>query len=366
MSEIDHFDGFVDRFPGLVAQLPDFYFQEGEQAFARVLAQGAEREDFYFEVAGIKICLRFAGRKLIPALTSVFAHLACTASGGADMTILCWDNQSTGGKMLPPPSRFMRDMSNNCLNRVVCNDRFTFFYHDWMHVMSGIDRESSRAFYCVQDAERWPLCEQAMPMKHLLNPIFNRRGKQLVHAAAVGDARGSLLITAPGGHGKSSTALAALENGLLYSSDDVCLISDEKNPRSFCLYDTAKLRYEGINRLAGFEPLLTHFEEFGERKACFHVHQHYPEKILREAPIRAVLYPEITGEPASRVVPANRLEVMRDSLPSTLKLLPHTEKPGQHILFNLYSRVPAYRLLLGKDPVQLTQVLQELLASPST
>jgi hypothetical protein len=362
MSEPDYFADLQSRFPEWMERLSVLYFEEAEQAFAQGRAVQAAPDDFYFKVAGLRICLRFAGGELVPALTSVFAHLAC-GPGPADLTVLCWDNRATGGKMAPPVGAFLHGLRDNRLNGLVSNDRFAFFYHNWMHLQSGLDLASARAFYCVEEVALWPFCEQAMPMKHLLNPILNRRGLQLIHAATVGTPEGCVLITAPGGHGKSSTALAALENGLLYAADDVCAISDERTPRAFSLYETAKLREEGVGRLASFAPMLTRFEEFGEQKAFFHVHAHYPEKILREAPVRAVLYPQITGEAASRIERADRSEIMRDSLPSSLKLLPHTGKVGERMLFHLYARVPCYRLLLGTDPVQLTQVLQKLLAS---
>jgi hypothetical protein len=200
-----------------------------------------------------------------------------------------------------------------------------------------------------------------MPMKHLLNPFFNLNGKQLLHAAAVGTAAGSLLLTAPGGRGKSSTALSAWQHGLLYASDDICLVSGGETPQCYSLYSTAKLRREGVERFPGLEPLLTSFTEFGEQKSYFNIHRHAPEKILRAAPIRAILQPRITGENESRLEPAPRLEAMRDALPSTFQLVPQTSAAGQRILTHLYARLPVYHLLLGRDPKQLADLLRGLL-----
>jgi hypothetical protein len=274
--------------------------------------------------------------------------------------LLCWDNSASGRK-LPAPDGLLRRILEQADYQRLEGCRAQIFLHDWMRLLSGFDLEGRRAFYAIENLEEWPHCERAMPMKHLLNPLFNRHGRQLMHAAAVGTAAGSLLITAPGGRGKSSTALTAWQQGLLYAADDICLVSGGEAPRSYSLYSTAKLRREGVGRFPALASRLISFQEFGEGKAYFNVHEHEPATILRDAPIRAILYPRITGEKFSRVLPANRLEVMRDSLPSTLQLVPPTNAAARQILTQLYARVPVYHLLLGEDREQLAAVLRDLL-----
>src|SRR6056297_3375830 len=58
---------------------------------------------YYYDIAGTKVCLVFAGDALISPLSPSLAHLRLPDETEADATIHVWDSESTGVEMVPPP-----------------------------------------------------------------------------------------------------------------------------------------------------------------------------------------------------------------------------------------------------------------------
>lgn len=342
----------------ILEALPQTYFQEVAQAFDRaVAATGAPRE-FHLDLAGLKICLRFAGEALVPVLMPTLSHLISAQPGPADLTICCWDDKTTGSQ-LPEPSPTIRyNHLRNCLH-AVSNHRFQAFFQEWMGSLSCIDLQDGIAYAGYWDAQTLPMYEVAAPMRPLFNALFNRRGRQLVHAASVGSAGGSLLLAGPAKSGKSTLAVQCLLAGMDYQSDDLCVISEEQ-PRSWSIYDIAKLREDSLPRLGSAVPPLSYFEEGTERKAYFRVSHHFPHQPMRELPIRALVIPRITGT-GSRLTKASRLDAMRALVPWSVSEVPAADTFGEKIMLKALSRFPAWHLELGPDFTQTRALLESLL-----
>lgn len=71
-----------------------------------------------------------------------------------------------------------------------------------------------------------------------------------VHAAVLGDENGAILLVAPSGTGKSTTALALAERGLRYLSDELAPVDVERGvvhpyPHALCLKTALPARYRG-------------------------------------------------------------------------------------------------------------------------
>jgi hypothetical protein len=127
------------------------------------------------------------------------------------------------------------------------------------------------------------------------------------------------------------------------------------------LYNIAKLREDALPRFAALHPILSHFEEEKEKKAYFYVHQHFPAQVLKEAPIRAIVLPRITGEPASRLTRAAPLDAVRGVIAWSIKEIPRSDRHGERIMLQVISRLPAYELHLGRDDESTLAIIRSLL-----
>jgi hypothetical protein len=241
--------------------------------------------------------------------------------------------------------------------------RYQAFFVEPVRIISCLDLKTRTAYSCYLDAARLSMYEVSGPLRPIVNAVLNQRGMQLVHASAVGTAKGSLLFAGRPFSGKSTLAVRCLLEGLGYQGDDLCVLTDEARPRSLCLYNIAKLRADAAPQFDKLAPALAWFEEDAERKAYFYVHEQMPSQLVREAPVRAVVLPRIVDADESRLEPATAREVLEGLVKYTLLEIPAATPLGDGILLRAVKRLPAWNLLLGRDHAQTLRLVRELLAA---
>ena len=299
---------------------------------------------------------------MLPRIAATLAHLEVRDEAPVDFTICCWDDKAAGVK-LPLPTRWMINQTAHCCLGILTNHRFRTFYIEWLRILCCADMEANIAYCCYGDAEHLLMYEISGPLRPLFNAICNRRGMQLVHASAVGTPRGSVLFAGPPGAGKSTVAVLCLQDGLCYQSDDLCVLTAEKRPRSLSLYNIAKLREDAIPRFPSLQPILAYFqEEHEERKAFFYVHQHFPGQVLKEAPVCALVLPRVGGEASSRLERAAPMEAVRAIISWSIKEMPKSDSLGEKIMLQAVARLPAYRLHMGRDERNTLALIRSLLS----
>jgi hypothetical protein len=302
--------------------------------------------------------LRFAGELAAERILPSIAHLVVSSDTSPAWTLNCWDDSTTGSRMTMPTGEMLAHRQRYCLG-IVSNSRYRAFYQEWLETLSSVDR-AGEAYTCYLNASALPMYEKAAPMREILNVMLNFQGKQIVHAASVGYATGTLLLAGPARSGKSTLAVQCLLQGMGYQSDDLCVLSCEECPRSWNLYNVAKLRDDALARVSTGFPLST-FTEGEETKHYFHVNRVYPERIVPVAPVKALLIPEITGEVSSELIPVKRLEAMRALIPWSVSEVPASDAMGERIMLKAISHFPAYKLRLGTDSEQTIKLLHELI-----
>lgn len=341
--------------------LPEAYFKESAETFARALAATGGAREIIIELAGMRIRLRFAGDVLIPLIMPTLTHLVSEKTGPVDLTICCWDDETTRSEMRLPTPQILPNQVRNCLH-TVSNHRFRAYYQEWMGSLCCIDLQDNMAYYCYLNAATMPMYEIAAPMRQIFNEAFNQRGKQLVHAAAVGASQGSVLLAGAAKSGKSTLAVQCLLQGMDYQSDDLCVISQEEFPRSWSIYNIAKLRENSVARLGKAVPELSHFIEGEEKKSFFYSHQHFPEKVLKEASIKALVIPMITNGATSRLTEATRIDAARALVPWSVSEVPTSDHHlGEKIMLKAINQLPSYKLEVGRDERQTIDLLRSLL-----
>jgi hypothetical protein len=352
---------------------PVAFFEASLDRFQQAEAAVGGSVDRFFRLDDYTIRLRFAGTALVSSLTPALDHLAGASEATPDLTICIWDTVSTqtawpglpwfqypghingkGEKIenLYTPRGDIRGYNNSRIQTHVGDKLFSL-----------LDLERNLAIYWCQDVSTLPLYERGAPLRSILHWWLRQRGLQLIHAGAVGTPTGGVLLAGKGGSGKSTTALTCLNSDLLYLSDDYSLVKIDPVPYIYTIYNTAKVRPDNLQRVPHLSHALTHGDYLNSEKALFFIHQHYPERIVKRLPIRAILLPRVMGCRDTTVEPASPRDSFAALTLSTLHQLAGSGKELLQTINQLVNQVPAYYLNLGTDlaqiPVVISNVLQE-------
>jgi hypothetical protein len=158
-------------------------------------------------------------------------------------------------------------------------------------------------------AEDWwhaPLKTQQDPWVLALAWLLRERGRYALHASAVARNGRGLLITGASGSGNSSTALSLIQQGWDWLADDIVLF--ELGPLA---------RLHGLARGFTFHPALAERlpglggETLGDKDFA-DIEGLFPGRQIDHCRPMALLFPEVTGETASRLLglsPGVRIEV---------------------------------------------------------
>jgi hypothetical protein len=299
------------------------------------------------DVADVRIRLQFAGPCLADMLMPPLEHL-CVAGTDADVTFHIWESATTGIGMVPPPCT--REQFTDRGDVWGFNsERYRTAFH-WIECSVNLfDVRTRTAIWWVDSADRLPYWTKASPLRTLFHWCMELYGKQLLHAAAVGDANGAVLITGKGGVGKSTTALAALGAGFDYVGDDYVIVGLDEGPSVYCLYGTAKVNADQAGR---FPALLSHVAPLGgvgEEKTVIRLFPAFAGQIARRMRVRALLTPRFSGGAATSLVPAEALTLARATSFTTMSQLPYAGRRTNDFIQRLVAGVPGFEIALGTD-----------------
>lgn len=334
------------------------YFQSVYELFKSSQRVTGAVERSYL-IGGFRVRLSFSGTALL-SLTRALAHLAIADHLTPDLTICVWDSESTGQRMLSRPWQESDFLARGVIQGYNTERIYTAFQHG-SGAVSVLDKERNLGVFWVPDA-RVPYWETGSPLRTILHWWLLSRGLQLVHAAAVGNSSGGVLIGGKGGSGKSTTALACLESNLFYIGDDYTLLGLEPVSVVHSLYNSAKLNSDHAQRFPALLPKVANPERLADEKALLFVNEHYPAKVATRLPVRAILLPRVTGlqdTQFKRVSVANALAALA---PSTIFQLPRAGNEALKFLATFARHLPCFSLEVGIKLSTIPPVIEALLA----
>ena len=342
------------------AEQAAFFAGMRECALAAQAKAGAV--EHWFDIAGSIVRVAFAGPSLADCFVPSLAHLRTAPAAQPDATLHVFDTASTGVDALPPPCGRAAFTDRGDLWGFESH-RYRSAFH-WSELSVALmDTATGEGVYWVRNAADLPYWAKASPMRTLFHWQMQRTGRQLLHAAAVGDANGAVLVTGKGGVGKSTAALACLDAGMLYLGDDYVIVGLEPEPRVYSLYCTAKLN---VDHMARFPGLATHVANAGsgDEKSVLSLHPSFAERIVRSLPLRAVLTPQVSPEPDTRFAPIARAALARAAAFTTLSQLPHAGRSTHALIDSMLERLPGLLVQPGSAIERIPAALRELLALP--
>lgn len=335
------------------------YFRLIAETYSQIHKAGAEIVKC-LDVAGHTIRLNFANPTLFHVFFPALAHLQTTCAPENDwnnslppqVTFYLGDTVSSG--VYPPPPPFLSPDYRRYGQRALKDDDQHLLLHDFANqFLFGYDRAAHQGFFWSEDASGSSIYERAAPLQTLFHWALREFGWQIIHAAALGVEAGGVLLVGNTGAGKSTTALACLQNQQLrYLSDDKCLVSLDPTPRAFGIFNSAKLKTDMLEHLAHFRPLVAGQDEvYKAGKHLLYLYPAYRQQMLTQFPIKAILMPQITHGTRPSITPVSPAQVLSVLGPSTVIWLPGAEVSSLHLITRLAKSVPCYALQIARNPV---------------
>lgn len=212
-------------------------------AGARAVESIGSAEPVRLRLAGLELALTLSGAWGAAPLPDAISHLEVPpgqAPRSPDLELLAWDSASTGlaPPPLPPPGAYRAPGLG--LHLVVHPD-------PWR--AHAIDLDARRAVAWCDDSSLLSDSQRHRPFTTILARWLPSRGRSFLHAAAVGDPDGAVLLVGDGGTGKSTTALVCAQRGIGVLGDDFCAVEVGPRPMVHTVYRSVKLRSDSARRL---------------------------------------------------------------------------------------------------------------------
>lgn len=223
-----------------------------------------------------------------------------------------------------------------------------------------LDAGGGVAEFACETPAALPGHERAAPFRLILQAWLQRRGTQLLHAAAVGLPGGAVLLAAPSGGGKSNTTLACLASPLQLLGEDYVAVDGGAAPSVWSLYGTAKLHPADLARFPHLDAMVSTPD--GTDGKMLLQSGGLAGRWGDGLPLRAILVLRITGGNETRIVPATPPDAVKAMLTSLLMVLPSARRSLFEFTTRLAARVPVYRLELGRDVRQIAAAVSGFLA----
>lgn len=340
---------------------PVAFFRAAYQAFQRAERAAGGSSDRFYIIGGYAIRLRFAGSALTPLITPALEHLPSAPRAPPALTICIWDDVSTCTRMPPAPWAAHDYIARGEVNGFN-DDRIRTAFDVGGEVLSMLDTGSNLAVYWTRDARQLPWYESGAPLRAILHWWMRNQGLQLVHAGAIGNKKGGVLLVGKGGSGKSTTALSSLGSELSYASDDYCLLKTDPEPYVHSIYNSGKINAEDIGRFPYLRPALANGRRLGAEKALYFVYKYAPQKVSVGFPIRAVLLPRVTRLPNTTLKKISSSASLLALAPSTIFQLCGAGDEAFRTLSKLVRQAPSYVLNVGTDLSQIPGTILTLLS----
>lgn len=347
-------------------------------AFERALANASPRPDRrgllrpredsanglherHYRLSGRVTRVRVVGDELARLLHLPFAHLEVDAAPSPALAIDLWDPAATG---VETPAGSIEAIDPAMRPAVAVTSDGRLVGHRLTNTLTWLDRRASTITGSVDPSRGLTLFETGRPLYFPLMLWLRDRRVQFVHAGLVARGGDGLVLCGQGGSGKSTTTLLCLAAGFDFLGDDyVGLEPRDGGFVGHSLFCSTYLDPAGLRRFPDLDAHAVHGTTAEEDKSVVLVSRVWPERLAASARIRAVLLPEVSGEPVTRIEKASRGYALRRAAPSSILQLLAPEPSSLARISALVESTPCYRVALGRDRERIPVLLGELLTS---
>lgn len=299
---------------------------------------------------------RIAGRTLkvtapadpLAAVADPLSHLACMEAP-ADITWHLIRRDTIFGRRAP--ARWLWEQQR------YDDGRFDFRMDHGYAGITALDRQTNVSVLIAPefDLDRWRRPETSRPA---LERLLSGLGLVSVHGGTIGNLTHGVLLTAPGGRGKSSLVAAGVRSGLFTTGDDfLCLEQKPSGPVLHSMYRTVKLAPESPawrDELASGP--MSHAPDGKQMTLLDHIRP----GCLVEAHLPVALVVPRVGRCVG-LAPIGHRDAVAALVPSSAAMASDRAR-AVLALSALASALPCYELTLARDPESELAALAPLLS----
>jgi hypothetical protein len=315
----------------------------------------------HVQIGPLSLKLSFAGPARMKPTMEALRHLETHADSTPDFSIALIDSESTGINLPHPPSGMK-------LHRgVVCgheDQSMQLCFETETAAFSMIDFKQKTALSWISSTSAIPFYEQAAPLRVIFHLLLRHCNVQFLHAAGVATKDAGVLIGGKGGSGKSTTALACLNSGLLYAGDDYIAVQRQAPITAHSIYNSAKFSESSLSLLSeesALEASIENPSKTPEEKFFLFINKYKPDLISNSFPVRAVLLPHVVDSARSQLTRATASEVLMSLAPSTMYQLIASNQDDLRGIRQIAESVPGYHLTLGRDFERIAEIISNFL-----
>ena len=313
-----------------------------------------------YVVGGLPVRARFAGQAMFERVGQAIRHLETPSSESPLLLLHVWDARSTNTPVPEFPD-VEPALGGQRPRYYVEQAGVRASYQPGNGMLSVLDSAQREAWYWAEDAAALPFLDAAEPLRQIFHWWLGDHRRQLLHGGGVGLPHGGVLITGRNGSGKSTTALACLASKLRYAGDDYVVVEPGAPPRLYSLYNSGKLERHHLVRFRDLLTKLPSDDDVADEKAVIFAEELYPDRVIRDFPLRAVIVPRVTGATRARLLEISPAAALAALAPTTL-LQHHPPQPNAlAAMAELVRSVPTLSLELGSDLASIPDVIEAFL-----
>jgi len=211
-------------------------------------------------------------------------------------------------------------------------------------------------------ATAYPEWEPTAPLANLLGWVMRSAGRMVMHTASLSIDGTGVLLSGPGGSGKSGTTLAGVANGLQSVGDDYCVVTPVPSPVARPLYRMMKQDSKGLARV-GIKGVKAPLNWQG--KHVFDLRDVFPAAATNEAKVKAILLPKVSRLKTTKLETATSFEALHSLAPSTMLQLGGDRSATFKACAQVVRTVPAFHLYLSENPREIAAAIKHFILERS-
>lgn len=327
------------------------YAQERLAAAMQYPAQNLE--EHRFRLPKLDLDVRMAGSELAALCEQRFVQRECDEEVGQHATVHALDATLDGWDA---PAGWDTDtgFSSREFERALEEAGLRGFYHHHAPSWQFFNPATRRGVHVLPSRMGIPPWEIGSPMRLFMHWAYAAQGLRLTHAATLGIGGKGALMVGASGSGKSGTTLAGLLNGLQSVGDDYVLLEHVEDVTAHALFRVFKQDDNGLRRV-GLR--LENSELNWHGKHEFDAMALMPGAFVRRLKITAIFLPHVARLERTEIEPVSAKHAALALAPSAVFQLPGDTNGAFRFFATLTRRLPAYRVSLSEDPVEIADTI---------
>jgi hypothetical protein len=319
-------------------------------------------QSLFFDFGGHTIRVAFVGIKDTKFFTDAIVHRLVDEPFEAEELSIYVVDDSVAASVLPEPFWSATDFDYYGRFQGSSEDDFVEYLSNGQ-VLIVLNRQIRICLVWVRDVANLPEWERSFPFRTVLYQWFKGSRYLFVHAGAVGNESGGVLLTGKGGMGKSTATLSCLDSELKYAGDDFVMI-DTESLIVHSLYNVAKLEASNLHRFPELVPHIANPEAMPADKGQLFLHFFKPECLILDFKLKAIFLPKFSGKEHTTIRKATKGEALLALAPSTIGLL-KAESDMLSRISAFIQTLPCYWIETGTNLPEIPSTLANWLKTES-